>query len=123
VKIGRPVPAAVLMNRIGKRSACPTTAFWFCFESAKSVDKQSFQIDNDITRAETLPADVYVDLAWYERAKEKIFARLCEIGTHHFHKLLARFLNDWLGLRILLHAEVRVSGGNGNSKPRLGRRG
>jgi choline monooxygenase len=40
------------------------------------VDKESsFQIADDIARAETLPADVYVDLAWYERAKEKIFAR------------------------------------------------
>jgi choline monooxygenase len=41
------------------------------------VDKSSpgFQINDDISRAETLPADVYVDLAWYERAREKISAR------------------------------------------------
>jgi len=120
------------------------------------VDKSSpgFQINDDISRAETLPADVYVDLAWHERAKGKIFAcawqfigeaaqvkapghvrpftllegcldepllltvdenvqthclsNVCthrgndrgrysprrEAGTHHFHKLLARFLND-----------------------------
>src|SRR5438132_9470726 len=34
-----------------------------------------FHIDDDISCAETLPADVYVDLAWYERAKEKVLAR------------------------------------------------
>ena len=34
-----------------------------------------FEINDDISHAETLPADVYVDLGWYERAKEKIFAR------------------------------------------------
>ncbi len=41
------------------------------------MDKSSpgFQINDDISRAETLPADVYVDLAWHERAKERIFAR------------------------------------------------
>jgi len=37
--------------------------------------EKKFQITDDIACAETLPAEVYVDPAWYERAKEKIFAR------------------------------------------------
>jgi len=44
------------------------------------VDNEpAFRINNDIALAETLPADVYLEPAWYERAKAKI---------------LARFLND-----------------------------
>lgn len=39
------------------------------------MDKFPFEIHEDISRAETLPANVYSDPAWYERAKEKIFAR------------------------------------------------
>ena len=34
-----------------------------------------FNIDNDIAKADTIPSSVYVDLACYEHAKEKIFAR------------------------------------------------
>src|SRR6266487_3990677 len=34
-----------------------------------------FQITDDISRAETLPAEVYVDRTWYKRATERIFAR------------------------------------------------
>jgi len=37
--------------------------------------EKKFQIADDIAHAETLPAEVYVDPLWYERAKEKIFAR------------------------------------------------
>jgi choline monooxygenase len=37
--------------------------------------KKNFQIDPDISRAETLPGNIYCDPVWYERAKEKIFAR------------------------------------------------
>ena len=36
-------------------------------------NKPSFQIADDIAHAETLPAEVYIDPVWYERAKEKIF--------------------------------------------------
>jgi len=36
---------------------------------------KNFQIDPDISRAETLPGDVYCDPVWYARAKEKIFVR------------------------------------------------
>jgi choline monooxygenase len=36
---------------------------------------RKLEIDGDITRAETLPADVYHEPRWYERAKERIFAR------------------------------------------------
>ena len=35
--------------------------------------EKKFQITDDIACAETLPAEVYVDPVWYERAKEKIF--------------------------------------------------
>ena len=34
-----------------------------------------FHIDEEITRAKTIPSSVYVDPTLYERAKEKIFAR------------------------------------------------
>ena len=37
--------------------------------------KKNFQIDPDISRAETLPGDVYCDPVWYERTKAKIFVR------------------------------------------------
>ena len=37
--------------------------------------KKNFQIDPDISRAETLPGDVYCDPVWYERTKTKIFVR------------------------------------------------
>jgi choline monooxygenase len=37
--------------------------------------KQNFQIDPDISRAETLAGDVYCDPVLYERAKEKNFER------------------------------------------------
>jgi choline monooxygenase len=36
---------------------------------------EKFHIDSDISRAETIPSDVYVDPALCERAKEKIFTR------------------------------------------------
>jgi len=42
------------------------------------VDKSSssFQITDDISRAETLPVDVYGDLAWYECANFIPYANL-----------------------------------------------
>lgn len=36
---------------------------------------RKIRIEDDIARAETPPSEVYVDPNWYERAKEKIFAR------------------------------------------------
>ena len=35
----------------------------------------SFEISDDIARAETLPAAVYHDRVWYERARDRVFAR------------------------------------------------
>jgi choline monooxygenase len=37
--------------------------------------QSKLHIDDDITRAETIPSSVYVDPTLYERAREKIFAR------------------------------------------------
>ena len=37
--------------------------------------RDSFEVDENIARAETLPADVYHDPLWYERARQRIFAR------------------------------------------------
>jgi choline monooxygenase len=37
--------------------------------------ESKFHIDDDITRAETIPSSAYVDPTLYERAREKIFAR------------------------------------------------
>jgi phenylpropionate dioxygenase-like ring-hydroxylating dioxygenase large terminal subunit len=39
------------------------------------MTSKRFEIAGDISRAETLPANVYVAPNWYERAKERIFAR------------------------------------------------
>jgi choline monooxygenase len=39
------------------------------------MSTRTFQINDDIARAETLPAEVYVEPAWYERTRERIFAR------------------------------------------------
>jgi hypothetical protein len=39
------------------------------------VSEKKFQIADDLACTGTLPAEVYVDPVWYERAKEKIFAR------------------------------------------------
>ncbi len=37
--------------------------------------RENFEINPEIARAETLPAAVYHERSWYERAKERIFAR------------------------------------------------
>ena len=64
------------------------------------MDKSGFEVANDIARAETPPTDVYVEVVEsvqravrsqpYDRGR---YSPRCEAGTHHFHKLLARFLN------------------------------
>jgi choline monooxygenase len=38
------------------------------------INKKTFQVASDIAQAETLPAQVYADPAWYQRARERIFA-------------------------------------------------
>jgi len=38
-------------------------------------DLRPWTIDPDVRRAETLPAEVYSDPRWYERARERVFAR------------------------------------------------
>lgn len=37
--------------------------------------EKNFEIAADIARAETLPGNVYSDPVWYERARERVFAR------------------------------------------------
>jgi hypothetical protein len=55
------------------------------------MNSKPFQINNDISRSETLPAAVYVDPAWCDRGRDSPGR---ETGTHHFHKLPAQFLNE-----------------------------
>jgi hypothetical protein len=52
------------------------------------MNPKRFQINNDISRAETLAAAMYVDPAWYDRGR---YSPGSETVTHHFHKLLSIF--------------------------------
>ena len=55
------------------------------------MNRKPFQINNDISRAETLPAAMYVDPVWCDRGR---YSAGSEPGTDRFHKLLPQFLNE-----------------------------
>jgi hypothetical protein len=55
------------------------------------INLKLFQINNDIWRAETLPAAMYVESAWRDRSH---YSPERETGMHHFHQLLAQFVSE-----------------------------